>query len=62
MQLLWINLLTDGLVALALGVDPPAHDIMEKGPRKKNEAVINRQLGWLIGLIGLVKTAMLLLS
>jgi len=61
-QLLWINLLTDGLVALALGVDPPAHDIMEKGPRKKNEAVINRQLGWLIGLIGLVKTAMLLLS
>lgn len=61
-QLLWINLLTDGLVALALGVDPPADDIMRKGPRKINEPVINRQLGWLIGLIGVVKTIMLLLS
>lgn len=61
-QLLWINLLTDGLVALALGVDPPAGDIMLKPPRKRNEPVINSQLGWLIGLIGLVKTIMLLLT
>jgi len=61
-QLLWINLLTDGLVALALGVDPPVHDVMKKGPRKIDEPVINSQLGWLIGLIGIVKTALLLLS
>jgi Ca2+-transporting ATPase len=61
-QLLWINLLTDGLVALALGVDPPAQDVMMIQPRKRNEPVINSQLGWLIGLIGLVKTMMLLLT
>jgi Ca2+-transporting ATPase len=61
-QLLWINLLTDGLVALALGVDPPALDVMKKTPRKRNEPVINKQLGWLIGLIGLVKTMLLLLT
>lgn len=61
-QLLWINLLTDGLVALALGVDPPAHDVMKRKPRRKNAPVISSQLGWLIGLIGLVKTVMLLLT
>jgi Ca2+-transporting ATPase len=61
-QLLWINLLTDGLVALALGIDPPTEDIMEKMPRKKNEPILNRQLKWLIALIGAEKTIILLLT
>ena len=61
-QLLWINLLTDGLVALALGVDPPAADIMRKKPRKLGEPLINKRLAWLIGLIGLKKTAVLIVS
>ncbi|HDD46079.1 MAG TPA: HAD family hydrolase, partial [Candidatus Aenigmarchaeota archaeon] len=34
-QLLWINLLTDGLPALALGVDPASKNIMKRPPRKK---------------------------
>ncbi len=61
-QLLWINLLTDGLVALALGVDPPAADIMLKKPRKLGEPLINRRLAWLIGLIGIKKTLVLIAS
>ncbi len=59
-QLLWINLLTDGLVALALGVDPPADDIMQQKPRRDKEPLINKRLGWLIGLIGTKKMLLLL--
>ncbi len=59
-QLLWINLLTDGLVALALGVDPPADDIMQQRPRRDKEPLINKRLGWLISLIGTKKMLLLL--
>lgn len=61
-QLLWINLLTDGLVALALGVDPASEDIMKKKPRKRNEPIINKQLIWLISAIGIQKSILLLLT
>ncbi|MDH3245347.1 MAG: cation-transporting P-type ATPase [Saprospiraceae bacterium] len=61
-QILWINLLTDGLVALALGADPPAYDVMKHSPRKLNEPLINKRLAWLIGLIGLKLTAILLIA
>lgn len=61
-QLLWVNLLTDGLVALALGVDPPASNIMKLKPRKRDEPIINKQLGWLIVTIGVKKTVILLLT
>ncbi len=43
-QILWINLLTDGFPALALGADPPAPGIMEKRPRRKEEGVITGRI------------------
>ena len=58
-QLLWINLLTDGFPALALGVDPAKKGIMEEPPRKKSESIINKRLYWTIGTIGITKTIIL---
>jgi len=47
-QILWINLVTDGLPALALGMEPPERDIMSRSPRPPLEAVITRKRGLLI--------------
>ena len=39
-QILWINLVTDGLPALALGVDPPEKDILKNKPRNPKEGIV----------------------
>ncbi len=44
-QLLWVNLVTDGLPALALGVEPVEADIMQRPPRKKDESLFAHGLG-----------------
>lgn len=53
-QILWINLVTDGLPAIALGVDPGDTDIMERPPRDANEGIFARKLHWKIGFTGLI--------
>jgi Ca2+-transporting ATPase len=47
-QILWINLVTDGLPALALGVDPVDPKIMDRPPRKPDEPVITPARAWLM--------------
>lgn len=45
-QILWVNLVTDGLPAMALGLDQPEDDVMKRGPRHPKEGVFARGLGW----------------
>ncbi|QIZ67272.1 cation-translocating P-type ATPase [Geobacillus subterraneus] len=60
-QILWVNLVTDGLPAMALGLDRPEENVMKRPPRRPDEGVFARGLGWKIVsrgvLIGLVTLA-----
>jgi Ca2+-transporting ATPase len=53
-QILWINLVTDGPPALALGVDPADSGVMEKPPRPHGEGVITRRMWAGIFFVGAV--------
>jgi len=61
-QILWVNLVTDGLPAMALGVDPAERDTMYQKPRNKNENIFSRGLGWKIISRGFLIGAMTLLA
>ncbi len=54
MQLLWINLVTDSLPAIALGMEPVEDDIMDRKPKPKNEGIFAHGLGIRIILQGLL--------
>jgi Ca2+-transporting ATPase len=47
-HILWVNLITDGLPALALGVEPIERGIMQRQPRPKNEPVITKRGSFMI--------------
>jgi Ca2+-transporting ATPase len=55
-MLLWINLVTDGLPALALGVDPKADDVLDREPRDADESVIDRRVALSVLTIGVTVT------
>ena len=44
-QLLWLNLITDGAPALALAMEKGDPDIMDRKPRHKTEPIVNRSMG-----------------
>ncbi len=53
-QILWINLVTDGPPALALGVDPPDEDLMHQPPRPAGEGVLTPRMWRDIALVGVI--------
>ena len=62
LQILWVNLVTDGLPGLALGVEPPERDTMKRPPYHPQESIFGRGLGrhvaWVGLLMGLVSLGM----
>ncbi len=61
-QILWINLLTDSALALALGLDPAVEDVMDRPPRPIDERIVDRSMIVTIALIGVVSAAAGLLA
>ena len=61
-QILWINLVTDGAPALALGVDPADAGLMTRPPRPRAEGVITRRMWAGIFFVGAVMAAGTLLA
>lgn len=59
-QLLWVNLTTDGLPAIALGVDPGDPDIMHRKPRDPNESVFTTDVKLYLTLVPILMTSLLL--
>ncbi|MFN7919987.1 MAG: cation-translocating P-type ATPase [Bryobacteraceae bacterium] len=58
LQILWMNLVTDGLPALALGVEPPERDTMRRPPYPPNESIFARGLGLHVLWVGLLMAAL----
>jgi Ca2+-transporting ATPase len=54
LQILWMNLVTDGLPALALAVEPPEPDVMQRPPFSPRESIFARGLGSYIIRIGII--------
>jgi Ca2+-transporting ATPase len=54
LQILWMNLVTDGVPALALAVQPPDPDVMERKPFSSKESIFARGLGSYMVRIGLI--------
>ncbi|MFA5613217.1 MAG: HAD-IC family P-type ATPase [Methanoculleus sp.] len=51
-QILWINLITDGLSALALGLEPAERDVMQRRPRDPEKTILSRGAFLVILIIG----------
>lgn len=60
-HILWVNLVTDSLPALALGVDPKEEGIMERQPDRSNR-LIGRSMMWRIGYQGIMVGALTLFA
>lgn len=46
LQLLWLNLMTDGMLGISMGMEPAEHDVMHRPPRRPGDGVLSGGLGW----------------
>jgi len=56
LQILWMNLVTDGLPALALGIEPKEPDIMKRKPRNPKESILNKNSIYLMLIVSTIIT------
>ncbi|HCE34342.1 MAG TPA: ATPase, partial [Clostridiales bacterium] len=61
-HLLWINLITDCLPALSLGMEKPEKDIMDRKPRASSDGIFSDGMGFAIAYQGVLVTAITLAS
>ncbi len=61
-QILWVNLVTDGLPAMALGLDKAEEDVMRRSPRNPREGIFARGLGYKIISRGILIGAVTLIG
>ena len=59
-QILWVNLTTDGLPAIALGVDPGDPDLMERKPRNPKESIFTTDVKIYLSAVPILMTILLL--
>ncbi len=59
-QILWTNLVTDGLPALGLAMEPVEAGVMDRRPRRKDEGIVTPRLMWVMGLQGAFMAAVTL--
>ncbi len=62
LMLLWINILTDGLPALALGVERPDKNVMKRKPRQPKESILNKKSITFIAVVAAIFTVGTLLQ
>lgn len=61
-QILFVNLITDSLPAIALGMEAAEKDLMQKPPRKTKQTIFSNGTGYQIGIMGVVQTIAVLLA
>ncbi|MGJ3507935.1 cation-translocating P-type ATPase [Enemella sp. A6] len=61
-QILWINLVTDSGPALAMGIDPPVDDVMNRKPRKITDRVVSGRMWIHVLFLGLVMAVLMLVT
>jgi len=60
-QILWVNLIEDGLPGLALAFEPEEEGLMNEPPRKKHESILNKPVKILIFIIGVFTDLLLVM-